>query len=106
MNNMMMRTRRDQRFWMVATWSVAGLMVLEAMVVMIVWNVTGDDPNVPLSAFLVATGVSILAAGLLWWRTTGVGRAVSAAAAATAGLWTLASLLLTLLYLSYGASIR
>ncbi|MFF2557382.1 hypothetical protein ACFVUS_40720 [Nocardia sp. NPDC058058] len=100
---MSMGSAVQERYWKVATLSVAVLLVAQAMVFVIsVAIIDLDGPDLPLRAFLITNGVSVLATIPLLRRGLGEQKPLALAAVVTAGIWLIATLFEILLYSGAG----
>ncbi|MCU1648311.1 MAG: hypothetical protein JWN03_8586 [Nocardia sp.] len=100
---MSLRSQSEVRYWRAATWSVAALLVMQSLIFgasVAIINLDGSD--YPLRAFLITTGVSAVAAILLFRRGLGTARAVAWAAVATTGTWLVTSVFEMCLYSNVG----
>lgn len=94
---------RSEPLWFAATWSVAALLVPQALLfVASVAVIDLDRPDFPLRAFLITTGVSAVTATLLYPRASGLRHAVAKAALVTTGAWFAATIFDMLLYSDVG----
>ncbi|MEV6071011.1 hypothetical protein AB0L82_31075 [Nocardia sp. NPDC052001] len=100
---MSMGSTVQERYWKVATLSVAALLVVQSVVFAVTAAIIDlDGPDLPLRAFLITTGVSALATIPLLRRGLGEQKPLALAAVVTAGIWLIATLFEILLYSGAG----
>ncbi|UFS99577.1 hypothetical protein [Nocardia huaxiensis] len=93
----------DQRFWAIATCSIAALLVAQiALMCLVVSAADLDVSDLPFRAFLVTTAVAAITAFLLRGRSNATAHAVGRAAKVTTVFWIIGTLLAALMHTGVG----
>ncbi len=94
-------TSKDTRFWIVATWSLAGFFFLQIVFMGLAALVLNSDTDEKIfESFLTASILIVIIATALRWKARGAVRGIALAATATAAIWVPSSAAIGLLYLT------